>query len=69
MADGVFVEQPVEVLAHLILSAVIEAALLIAHAPKHRAARKDAEQTLLALLAGLRTPATPRRAKTQGMAR
>jgi AcrR family transcriptional regulator len=69
MADGVFVEQPVDVLAHLILSAVIEAALLIAHAPNHRAARKDAEQTLLALLAGLRTPATPRQAKTQGMAR
>jgi AcrR family transcriptional regulator len=57
MADGVLVKQPVDVLAHLILSAVIEAALLIANAPNHRAAREDAEGTLLTLLAGLRAPA------------
>jgi AcrR family transcriptional regulator len=57
MADGVLVKQPVDVLAHLILSAVIEAALLTANAPNHRAAREDAERTLLTLLAGLRAPA------------
>ena len=69
MADGVIVKQPVEVVAHLILSAVIEAALLIAHAPNHRNARKDVERSLLTLLAGLRTPAAPRPAMTPGRAR
>jgi AcrR family transcriptional regulator len=54
MAEGVFAPQPVEVLAHLILSAVIEAALLIARAPDPARARADAERTLLALLTGLR---------------
>jgi AcrR family transcriptional regulator len=54
MAERVLAPQPVDVLAHLILSAVIEAALLIARAPDHAAARADAERTLLALLAGLR---------------
>jgi AcrR family transcriptional regulator len=63
MADGVLVKQPVDVLAHLILSAVIEAALLIANAPNHRAAREDAERTLLTLLAGLRAPAATERAR------
>jgi AcrR family transcriptional regulator len=56
MAEGVIIAQPVTVLAHLILSAVIEAALLIARAPDTAAARADAEQALLALLAGLRVP-------------
>lgn len=55
MAEGLLNPQPVDVLAHLILSAVIEAALLIARAPDHTAARTEAERTLLALLAGLRT--------------
>jgi AcrR family transcriptional regulator len=59
MAEGVIIPQPVTVLAHLILSAVIEAALLIARAPDTAAARADAEQALLALLAGLRTPQPP----------
>jgi AcrR family transcriptional regulator len=54
MAEGVITRQPVDVLAHLVLSAVIEAALLIAHAPDHDAARARAEQALRALLDGLR---------------
>ncbi|MEN3360618.1 MAG: hypothetical protein V7637_4600 [Mycobacteriales bacterium] len=54
MTDGVIARQPVDVLAHLVLSAVIEAALLIAHASDRDAARSDAERALLALLDGLR---------------
>jgi AcrR family transcriptional regulator len=59
MTEGILTPQPVHVLAHLILSAVIEAALLIARAPDRTTARADAEQTLLALLSGLRAPTTP----------
>lgn len=54
MAEHVITRQPVDVLAHLILSAAIEAALLIARAPEPTAARVDAERALLALLTGLR---------------
>ncbi|WP_165958818.1 TetR/AcrR family transcriptional regulator [Actinomadura sp. KC345] len=53
--EQVLTPQPVDVLAHLVLSAVIEAALLIAHAPDRSTARAASEQTLIALLAGLRT--------------
>lgn len=60
IAERVLAPQPVDVLAHLILSAAIEAALLIARAPDHAAARADAERTLLALLTGLRTSPTSR---------
>ena len=45
---------PADALAHLVLSAVIEAALLIAHAPDHDTARARAERALRALLDGLR---------------
>jgi hypothetical protein len=41
------------VLAQLVLSAVIEAALLITNAADPKAARADAEQALLALLSGM----------------
>jgi hypothetical protein len=41
-------------LAHLLLSALAEAALLIASADDPGAAREDVERTLLALLDGLR---------------
>ena len=51
--DGLLVPTPVPVLAQLVLSAVIEAALLIAHAADPTAARADAEQALLALLSGM----------------
>jgi hypothetical protein len=54
MTEGVITRQPVDVLAHLVLSAVIEAALLIAHASDHDTARARAEQALRALLDGLR---------------
>lgn len=54
MTEGVITRQPVDVLAHLVLSAVIEAALLIAHASDRDAARVRAEQALRALLDGLR---------------
>jgi AcrR family transcriptional regulator len=51
--DGLLVPAPVPVLAQLVLSAVIEAALLVGHAADPTAARADAEQALLALLSGL----------------
>jgi AcrR family transcriptional regulator len=51
--DGLLVDAPVSVLAQLVLSAVIEAALLIGHAADPKAARTDAEQALLALLSGM----------------
>jgi AcrR family transcriptional regulator len=51
--DGLLVPAPVPVLAQLVLSAVIEAALLITHAADPTAARADAEQALLALLSGM----------------
>jgi AcrR family transcriptional regulator len=54
MTEGVITRQQVDVLAHLVLSAVIEAALLIAHAPDHDATRARAERALRALLDGLR---------------
>jgi len=54
--DGQLVPAPVPVLAQLVLSAVIEAALLITHAADPKAARADAEQTLLALLSGMLHP-------------
>lgn len=50
--EGLLTPQPVELLSHLILSAMIEAALLIARTPDSRPA---AEQTLLTLLRGLRS--------------
>jgi AcrR family transcriptional regulator len=59
MTEGVIARQPVTVLGHLILSAIIEAALLIARAPDPSTARADAEQALLALLDGLRLPKPP----------
>lgn len=51
--EGLLVPTPVPVLARLVLSAMIEAALLIAHAADPKAARADAEQALLALLSGM----------------
>ena len=48
---GVIAPQPVEPLAHLLLSAVIEAALLISRSPD---LRPDTEQALVALIRGLR---------------
>ncbi len=60
-AEGTLPPGPAEVPAHLILAALIAAALLIASAPDPAAARGDAERTLPALMAGLRLPPEPRR--------
>ena len=51
--EGLVVPGAIPVLAQLVLSAVIEAALLIGHAADRDAARPDAEQALLALLSGI----------------
>jgi AcrR family transcriptional regulator len=51
--DGLLAPAPVEVLAHLVLSAMIEAALFIAHAPDRGAARAEAERGLAILLSGM----------------
>ena len=49
----VTVDVPAPVLAQVVLSAVVEAALLIAHAEDPVAARRQAEATLIALYGGL----------------
>jgi AcrR family transcriptional regulator len=55
MAGGVLRRQPVRPLAHLLLGAMAEAALLIANAEDHEAARREVEEPLLSLIEGLRT--------------
>jgi AcrR family transcriptional regulator len=57
-AAGARLPAPPDVLAHLVLSVMIEAALYVAHAPDRRAARVGAEQGLMALLSGLVSGAT-----------
>jgi AcrR family transcriptional regulator len=54
MDAGAIVRADVRTLAHLLLSALAEAALLIASAEDPGAAREEVERTLLALLDGLR---------------
>ena len=51
--DGLLAPASVPVLAQLILSAMIEAALVIAHATDRDAARAETEQALLTLLSGV----------------
>jgi AcrR family transcriptional regulator len=56
MAAGLMVAQPVRVLAQLMLSALIEAALLVADAqgtPERATVREEVRQGLVALFAGL----------------
>lgn len=53
MRQGVLAEQPVEPLAKLVLSAMIETALQIAHAQDRSTAREQGERALLTLLSGL----------------
>ncbi|WP_216894485.1 TetR/AcrR family transcriptional regulator [Nocardia alni] len=55
-AAGVTVEAPVRVLSHLILSAVTEAGMLVAHAEDPDAMRAEAEQCLLLMVGGLLRP-------------
>jgi AcrR family transcriptional regulator len=54
MDRGVFASQPVRPLAHLLMGAMAEAALVIANADRPAAARDEVEPPLLALLEGLR---------------
>jgi AcrR family transcriptional regulator len=54
MDAGAIIRTDVRTLAHLLLSALSEASLLIASADDPRAARVEVERTLLALVNGLR---------------
>jgi AcrR family transcriptional regulator len=54
MDRGVFVRRDVRPLAHLMIGAMTEAAMVIANADDHAAARRKVEPPLLALLEGLR---------------
>ncbi|HEX3787123.1 MAG TPA: helix-turn-helix domain-containing protein [Pseudonocardiaceae bacterium] len=56
MRDGLLIAQPVRVLAQLILSAVIEGALLVASAEDRGVARGEVRQGMVSLLAGLIAP-------------
>jgi AcrR family transcriptional regulator len=57
MAAGLVARQPVRVLAQLLMSALIEAALLVAAAGEDRSAvRAEVRQALVTLFAGLITP-------------
>jgi AcrR family transcriptional regulator len=53
MDRGLLRRQEVRPLAHLLLGSITEAAMMIAHAPDHEAARREVEGPLLALLEGL----------------
>ena len=54
MEAGVLREQPVRPLAHLLLAAMGEAAMMIANSKERRATRDEMEASLLELLEGLR---------------
>jgi AcrR family transcriptional regulator len=54
MEAGVLREQPVRPLAHLLLAAMGEAAMMIANSKEPRATRDEMEASLLELLEGLR---------------
>jgi AcrR family transcriptional regulator len=54
MDRGVFTRREVQPLAHLLMGALIEAAMVIANAGDHERARREVEPPLLALLEGLR---------------
>jgi AcrR family transcriptional regulator len=54
MDRGLLRRQEVRPLAHLLLGSITEAAMMIAHAPDHEAARREVEAPLLALLEGLK---------------
>jgi AcrR family transcriptional regulator len=53
VADGMITPQPVGVLAQLVLSVTIEAALLIATAENPETARRSVEPALITMLSGL----------------
>ncbi|HEY5853308.1 MAG TPA: TetR/AcrR family transcriptional regulator [Aldersonia sp.] len=51
--EGTVVPAPIPVLAQLVLSAVVEAGLIVAHAEDAAVARAEAEQALMLLFAGI----------------
>ena len=51
---GLIEDQPLEPLSHMLLGAMAEAGLLIAHAEDAKAARREVGESLVRLLAGLR---------------
>ena len=55
VTQKVIARQPTGPLAHMLLAAVDEAALYIANAPDRRQAHRQARQSLMRLLGGLRT--------------
>jgi AcrR family transcriptional regulator len=55
MDRGLFREQEVTPLAHLLIGAMTEAAMMVANATDPAVARREAEPALLALVEGLRT--------------
>jgi AcrR family transcriptional regulator len=57
MSAGVFRRQEIRPLAHILMGALGEAAMLIANAPDPEAAREEIEAPLLELLAGLKNGA------------
>jgi AcrR family transcriptional regulator len=57
---GQIEQQPVDPIAHLILGALTEAAMLIAHAEDKTAARRDVSAAVLRLFEGLRAKPHPR---------
>ena len=58
VAAGLAVDAPVRVLAHLILSAVTEAGMLVANAQDPETERAEAEQCILLMISGLLRPVT-----------
>lgn len=60
MADGLIEEQPAEPLAHLLMGALNEGAMMIARSKNVRKTRTEVGATIARLLDGLRTP-TPDR--------
>lgn len=54
MDAGAFARRPVRPLAHILIGALDEAALYVARAPQPVAARAEVEETLAALVSGLR---------------
>ncbi len=58
MEDGMVRRQPTRPLAHLLMGTLGEAALMIANADDHAAARREVEKPLLALVDGIRAGGT-----------
>jgi hypothetical protein len=54
MDQGVIARGPVESLAHLLMGAITEAAIFIAHAADKPAARRQVGENVAQLLSGLR---------------